>query len=218
MPKNKRSLVAIPQNLNNGIVELSEFSFLTKITDVGPYDLWLAQSNSTKRYYYAKQVSRASNKRATVELFEQLSRIETLKHPFILGFAGVTMEVPYTGFTEALGKNIRDILERDNSDAILSGTQTTITALCIADAMSYIHKKHISVPHFSAGSIFILDDMTPRISLIEEGCIAPPRWIAPELYFKKKDPDEKTDVFLYGFFLFELLTGYEPFTDLSIEQ
>lgn len=212
-----RQGVQLPEILKGKIVSLSEFSFIQQIC-YGCFDLWLAKSNTKKdTYYYAKQVTRQTSKRDTMELFEQLSKIATLKHPFILPFVGVTEQPPYTGFTEAVGRNLRDMLEDAECDSILTGTKTTIIAMCIADAMQFMHKKGYDMPHLSTGSIFITDDITPRLSLIEHGCMELPAWTPPEV-FHGKQRDEKSDVFLYGFLLFELLTGYIPFQDLSPQE
>ncbi|EAY06650.1 TKL family protein kinase [Trichomonas vaginalis G3] len=213
----KRLSVEIPEIIRGKIVSLSEFSFIQQICH-GSFDLWLAKSNSKEdSYFYAKQVTRQTSKKDTAELFEQLSRIAELKHPFILSFIGVTQSPPFTGFTEAVGRNLQEMLEDPACDSILTGTKTTIIAMCIADAMEFIHKKGYSMPHLNTGSIFITEDLTPRLSLIEDGCMELPNWTPPEIY-KGKPRDEKSDVFLFGFLLFELLTGYIPFQELSAEE
>ena len=218
--KNNLAIVTddiFPPNLNEFIVKHMDFSFKSHVSRL-KFELWIAKKDENDKLVYAKQVPKKSKKNDISLFYEQCSKICHVKHSFISDFVGVTKSPPYTAFAEVIpGRSLHDILSNSELEATLDGSHTTFVAMAVADALDHLNKRGLSVPFLSTESIFISKDLVPMVSLIEEGTVNPPVWTPPEVY-KGKVHDEKSDVFMFSFVLFELLTGSVPFQGLTTDE
>lgn len=142
--------------------------------------------------------------------------------PFILKIYGFTLEAPYSIITEYMSTgSLWDIL-RDPKKK-LTPTQKTNIALGIAHGMKYLHSKQIIHRDLKSPNILLDKQMLPVICDFGLGrVISPdmtvgmgtPQWMAPE-QMTTNNYTYAVDVFAYGTILYELLTEYIPFKDLS---
>jgi len=207
--------LSFPSILQDKIVTLNDFGFKTQISH-GLYDLWIAKKVNGGILCYAKQLSREKPSKKEVQtFFDELENIASLEHPNIFPIIGVTNTFPLTAFTQIEeNRTLHNFISDNDLDIAFDGTRSTITALLISEALSYIHSNGYSMHHLSTQSIFMNKEYLPILSLIESNSIDPPPWKPPEVY-KGHSRDEKSDVFLFAFVLFEMLTGSVPFQGVS---
>lgn len=135
--------------------------------------------------------------------------------PFLLPIIAYTDEEPMMILTDLLKQgSLKDNLRMRNN---LSGSQKTIIAISIANAMLYCHHRNVFMPSLTPEIIYITPRGNAKVSVIEMNLKPLLPWSAPEMR-SNSDASSKSDVFLFGFILYELFTGETPFGDMPEEQ
>ena len=146
---------------------------------------------------------------------------------FVAPFYGCTSTIPLLIVTEFIpnGSLYQTLRKGLPSGERLDGSQKTIIAMGIADAMRMIHEKGAIHRNLKSGNILLDDKLFPRVTdfglsrFLEEGnsssflmtqSVGSPHWMAPE-QFESSDYTNKIDVYAYGLLLWEMLTGKTPF-------
>lgn len=153
--------------------------------------------------------------------------MSVLNHPTLLKFKGYTEEAPFYVITEFMPNGSLFEMLRKNPDA-LTPTIRTLIALDVARGLEYLHGK--GMIHRDLKSLNILLDENYRAKICDfgmariksegpkTGLIGTAHWMAPEVLLSAPDYDQKVDVYSYGIFLWELLTGDMPYKDMKQSQ
>ncbi|OHT13125.1 hypothetical protein TRFO_16889 [Tritrichomonas foetus] len=157
----------------------------------------------------------------------EMQLYSSLSHPNIVEFIGVTKTEPYWIITAKCGRPLRHYLQSKRRFRNISPLVKTQIAYTVAEAMAYLHSKNIIHRDLSAANIFLDHSKTPYItnfslsrflsedeSLLLTNNVGSEKCRAPELTNDSKYGQE-VDVFSFGMFLYELLTGTIPFDEMS---
>jgi serine/threonine protein kinase len=140
----------------------------------------------------------------------------SVNHPAILPVVGfcaaknspVVVAYPFSPGAKTLADFLR-ISERKDSDL-------TAIAYEIAHALYYLHSRRIVHRNLTSGTVFIGDDMSPR--LLGVGLTFPndatfAKFMPPE-FLEFQIFTTRSDVYCYGLLLWEILTKLSPFSDV----
>ena len=172
---------------------------------------------------YRKALSKPEQESFKREIFA----MSVLNHPALLKFKGYTEEAPFYVITEYMANgSLFDVLRKQPDD--LTPTIRTLIALDVARGVEYLHGK--GMIHRDLKSLNILLDENFKAKICDfgmarirsegpkTGLIGTAHWMAPEVLMSAPDYDQKVDVYSYGIFLWELLTGNMPYKDMKQSQ
>ncbi|XP_047308359.1 serine/threonine-protein kinase STY13-like [Impatiens glandulifera] len=160
---------------------------------------------------------------------QEVMMLATLKHPNIVRFIGACRKpMVWCIVTEyAKGGSVRQFLtKRQNRSVPLK--VAVKQALDVARGMAYVHGlglihrdlKSDNLLISSDKSIKIADFGVARIEVQTEGMTPETgtyRWMAPEM-IQHRPYSQKVDVYSFGIVLWELLTGMQPFQNMTAVQ
>lgn len=142
-----------------------------------------------------------------------LSIISKINNPFILRMLGFTVHWPFCIITDVFdGRNLYDMIRSNNLE--LTGTNKTIIAISLANALLGCHRRSLTVPCLTSRIIYLSEHMRPMLSISEVYARRAPSYVAPELH-ETYETNTKTDIFLLAFVFFHLLTGEEAFSGIT---
>jgi len=161
------------------------------------------------------------------EFWDEIELQLSLMNRFILQFVGFTSTPPYCIVTEFMPNgSLYSALHETSSKNILSATDLTIIAYCIASGMDYLHSKRIIHRDLKSLNVLLDSHFLPRIcdfGLSSFGeCQTNPNVgtaaiMAPEI-LKNDIVDFPSDVFSFGMILWEMSTRNIPFSDNDPHQ
>ena len=154
----------------------------------------------------------------------EIYALTVLNHPNLLKFYGYTEEPPFLILTEYMPNgSVFQILRK--SPQFLTPTIRSLIALDVARGLDYLHQRNII--HRDLKSLNVLLDKNYRAKICDfgmvsvnssapkTGLIGTAHWMAPEVLMSSPKYDNKVDVYSYGIFLWELLTGDMPYATLK---
>ena len=154
----------------------------------------------------------------------EIFTMSVLSHPALLKFKGYTEEAPFYLITEYMRNgSLFDVLKK--RPETLTPTDRTLIALDVARGLEYLHSK--GVIHRDLKSLNVLLDENNKAKICDfgmvrtmnegpkTGMIGTVHWMAPEVLMSSPDYDQKVDVYSYGIFLWELLTGDMLYKDMT---
>lgn len=146
----------------------------------------------------------------------EIFTLATLNHYALLKFYGYTDDSPFLIVTEYMQNGSLFDTLRKNPTA-LTPTIRSLIAYDVAQGLKYLHERNII--HRDLKSLNILLDDKFRAKICDfgmvrtrkggpmTGLIGTAHWMAPEVLMSSPSYDERVDVYSYGIFLWELLTG-----------
>ncbi|PIA26185.1 hypothetical protein AQUCO_09600029v1 [Aquilegia coerulea] len=177
-----------------------------------------------------KRLNKATNERKEREFLTELGTIGHVHHPNVSSLLGCCIDNGfYLIFEFSLHGSVASVLHDEDSPAMSWKIRYKI-ALGTARGLHYLHKgcqRRIIHRDIKASNILLTADFEPQISDFGLAKWLPTQWshhsihpiegtlgyLAPE-YFMHGIVDEKTDVFAFGVFLLEIISGRKP-VDLS---
>lgn len=151
----------------------------------------------------------------------EVNVMSILSHDCLLLFYGYTVNKNCIITKYMKYGNLFDLLKKDE----LTGTDKTWIAYDIARGMNYLHSLGFIHRDLKSQNIFVDENKRGKIgdfgfarektSLPMTGLIGTEFWMAPEVILSHPNYDEKVDTYSYGIILWELLTGKQPFENLS---
>ncbi|KAF5190284.1 Receptor-like cytosolic serine/threonine-protein kinase RBK2 [Thalictrum thalictroides] len=177
-----------------------------------------------------KRLNRATNETKEREFLTELGTIGHVHHPNVSSLLGCCIDNGfYLIFEFSLHGSVSSVLHDEDSPAMSWKIRYKI-ALGTARGLHYLHKgcqRRIIHRDIKASNILLSADFEPQISDFGLAKWLPTQWshhsihpiegtlgyLAPE-YFMHGIVDEKTDVFAFGVFLLEIISGRKP-VDLS---
>lgn len=180
---------------------------------------------ATNEVVAVKILYRRSLTKPELESFRrEIFAMSVLSHPALIKFKGYTEEAPFYLITEYMSNgSLFDVLRK--SPEKLTPTARTLIALDVARGLEYLHSK--GVIHRDLKSLNVLLDENMKAKICDfgmvrtrsegpkTGMIGTAHWMAPEVLMSAPDYDQKVDVYSYGIFLWELLTGEMPYKDMK---
>ena len=205
-------VITIPPVLEPLVVEASDVSVRTKLYESPYYTLSIAINSQTNEKYYLFQPTK-KNDRSSADHFLAFAKLsQRLNCPFLMSIVGLNVKKPYFYLTQYAEKgSLRSILRTQRS---LTGAQKTIFAISIANCLLYLHHRSIYVPCLTTDIIYVTGKGTCKVNFTEIDQRGVPSWCAPEMDDSFQS-NPKTDVFLYAFVLYEMLTGETPYAGMS---
>ncbi|KAL8130228.1 hypothetical protein V2J09_019383 [Rumex salicifolius] len=160
---------------------------------------------------------------------QEVMMLATLKHPNIVRFIGACRKpMVWCIITEyAKGGSVRQFLNKRHNRSVPLKVAIK-QALDVARGMEYVHQfglihrdlKSDNLLIFSDKSIKIADFGVARIEVQTEGMTPETgtyRWMAPEM-IQHRPYTQKVDVYSFGIVLWELITGFLPFQNMTAVQ
>ena len=188
--------------------------------------VYLGKMKKTGEEAAVKVLFKRSLTQPELESFKrEIFAMSILNHPSLLKFMGYTEEAPFYLITEYMGNgSLFDILRKKPES--LTPTLRSVIALQVARGLEYLHGK--GVIHRDLKSLNILMDKnnhakicdfgmarTGRTDGPKTGMIGTAHWMAPEVLMSSPDYDQKVDVYSFGIFMWELLTGDMPYKNMK---
>ncbi|KAL5699194.1 non-specific serine/threonine protein kinase [Ranunculus cassubicifolius] len=173
-----------------------------------------------------KRLNRATDERKEREFLTELGTMGHVHHPNVSSLLGCCIDNGYYLIFEfSLHGSVASVLHDDELPAISWKIRYKIAA-GTAKGLHYLHKgcqRRIIHRDIKASNILLTADFEPQISDFGLAKWLPTQWshhsihpiegtlgyLAPE-YFMHGIVDEKTDVFAFGVFLLELISGRKP--------
>ncbi|XP_068653107.1 probable receptor-like serine/threonine-protein kinase At5g57670 isoform X2 [Aristolochia californica] len=174
-----------------------------------------------------KRLAKASTEeRKEKEFLTELGTIGHVRHPNVSALLGCCIDNGlHLIFEFSLRGSVSSVLHDDNSPPIDWKIRYKI-AMGSARGLHYLHKgcqRRIIHRDIKASNILLTEDFEPQISDFGLAKWLPSQWthhsvkpiegtfgyLAPE-YFMHGIVDEKTDVFAFGVFLLEIISGRKP--------
>ncbi|KAF9613865.1 hypothetical protein IFM89_012413 [Coptis chinensis] len=174
-----------------------------------------------------KRLNRAADdERKETEFLTELGTIGHVHHPNVSSLLGCCIDNGlYLIFEFSLHGSVASVLHDEESPAISWKLRYKI-AVGTARGLNYLHKgcqRRIIHRDIKASNILLTSDFEPQISDFGLAKWLPTQWshhsihpiegtlgyLAPE-YFMHGIVDEKTDVFAFGVFLLEIVSGRRP--------
>lgn len=205
------------------VVKLSNYTIERMISNNSHSDVYLAVENSTRSKVIIKQF----HAKTLNEAFETGFSLETtiplkVNSPFVVKTLGFTDNTPYSIIQDYhSNKSLSDVLYK--SSFYLTPTHKTLISLCLAQALSKMHRLSIVYRNLTSEHILIDQYLLPHISSFGSCQLAEGKsvkefqdmfYIAPELLSGQKY-SEKVDVYSFGMILYELLVNHRPFEKSS---
>ncbi|OHS96838.1 hypothetical protein TRFO_09728 [Tritrichomonas foetus] len=217
------SEIVLVQNHPEYLRNISDFHFLKEIGSGGFGTVWLTQDLRTGKKCAVKELKRTELKGSALKNF--MREIHTMiisQTRFICPIAGYTIEPPYSIITQYhAGGTLHENIVRKKLD----GTQLTIIFMCIAHAMSYVHRCGVLHRDLKNTNVLIDEDGLPQIIDFgvarlmnsenkytkQSGTIS---HMAPEVILGK-EYDTKADVFSYSTMLYEASEMRKPYSSAN---
>lgn len=175
-----------------------------------------------------KVLSKQTLSQADVESYRrEVYFLTILSHPSLTKFCGYTEDAPFYICTEFMSGGSLYHKLRDKPDE-LSPTTRSLIALTVARGLEYLHSK--GVIHRDLKSLNVLLDSNNNAKICDfgmvrtrdnrpmTGMIGTVHWMAPEVLMSIPFYDEHVDVYSFGIFLWELVTGQMPYKDMQPNQ
>lgn len=154
----------------------------------------------------------------------EIFALSSLSHPYLIKFYGYTEDPPFYIVTEYMSNGSVFQVLRSQPDK-LTPTKRSLIAIDVARGLEFLHQKNVI--HRDMKSLNVLLDSKYRAKICDfgmvrlnssddspkTGLIGTAHWMAPEVLMSSPTYDNKVDVYSFGIFLWELLTGDMPYKD-----
>lgn len=206
----------IPGDLQKYVVNYANYTLRRQLNDDDD-QIWFAVDNSTGTECLIKQYF--AHDFNTYEFDQYLMEVRSLSklcNPYIFKFIGFTSTAPYCLITEF--RNVQTLSQcLSLKKPLLNDVQKNTIAIAVVRALCYLQEKDVVLPWITTETIFMVDEL-PKLSVFP----TIPRnsnrmWRAPEI-ISGNEPTPKTEAFMFGFILYELITGAIPYQTLSKEE
>ncbi|OHT13627.1 TKL family protein kinase [Tritrichomonas foetus] len=157
----------------------------------------------------------------------EIYALSVLDFPTLLKFYGYTVDPPFLIVTEYMSNgSVFNVLRKTPEK--LTPTKRSLVALDVARGLDFLHQRNII--HRDLKSLNVLLDDNYRAKICDfgmvrfkddspkTGLIGTAHWMAPEVLMSSPTYDNKVDVYSFGIFLWELLTGDMPYKDLKTAE
>ena len=215
----------LPENLRL-VVTHEDVELGRRIGDGQSGTVYLGTMKATGEEAAVKVLYKRSLSQPELESFRrEVFAMSILKHPSLLRFLGYTSEAPFYLITEYMANGSLFHMLRKTPE-LLSATRRSVIAWEVARGLEYLHGN--GVIHRDLKSLNILLDKDNKAKICDfgmartgrtdgpkTGMIGTAHWMAPEVLMSSPDYDQKVDVYSFGIFLWELLTGDLPYKDMK---
>ena len=221
-------------------VDLEKYEKVRIVSKGSMYNFYEIRNKETYEIFTAKITTFAIEnlKRDDIlKLSREINTISQINHPTILKFIGYSL----TDFnkkkkpviiTELLTKGVlSEILSKEREgESILNSTNKLILIYGIAFGMSFLHSHNILHRSLTPDSIFIDDDLYPKIGNFElsthihtlesmtlqstRGFKGNPEYSAPEV-LQNNDYSKESDVYSFAFLVYEIMTNDVSFKNIK---
>lgn len=175
-----------------------------------------------------KVLSKQTLSQADVESYRrEVYFLTILSHPSLTKFCGYTEDAPFYICTEFMSGGSLYHKLRNNPEQ-LNPTTRSLIALTVARGLEYLHSKGVIHRDLKSLNVLLDDNNNAKIcdfgmvrtrdSRPMTGMIGTVHWMAPEVLMSTPFYDERVDVYSFGIFLWELLTGQMPYKDMQANQ
>ena len=189
--------------LRNGVA-LSRFALVRVIGQTGSVRTMLMRDNITSQQYVAKEVNLANDSRVD-QFIEKAKRIEKLSHPSLVSLLAVSGSVLFYDFYE------NGSVEDHMTD--LSPLEKMKIVYGVASGLSYLHQSGIIHRNLKLDKVLLDECRSPVLTGFGfSETLSDPReyaYAAPEV-LENEDYGygDSVDVWAFGMFVIELLTGH----------
>jgi len=190
-------------------IDTDFFSITSQVSNSNGVNVWNATLKDGRKCLAHFMPNSVSKNRC----YSLCTLLSQLKHPNILKFIGFSESEQFTIITEGGREgSLSEFMK--NKRNTLNNNEKKLISLGIARSLAYLHERSVFVSHLTPEIVFLDEEKDPKLDISGIGLIGPPSYCAPELSTDQKE-DSRSDVFLYSFILFELLTGLKPFKGMS---
>lgn len=212
-------------------VKTTDFKFLSSIGSGGNGDVFQALHIQTGVVCAVKQLKSQTLSKSEEHAFYREAKVMVkCQNFFLIPLWGISLESPYIIAMKHIKKgSLRAAILHQEGAPILTPTNKTIIAFCIASGMQYLHDRKIIHRDLKTLNVLLDGKLYPHIcdfglsrvksdeaQLMTQN-IGTPAWMAPEVY-TESNYTNKVDVYSYGILLWELLTDQKAFKNYTPVQ
>ncbi|OHT09284.1 TKL family protein kinase [Tritrichomonas foetus] len=148
------------------IRDISDFQFDKRIGKGGYGEVWLANDLRTGKMVAIKELyTKTLFGKHLSSFVREIHTMINLQLPFVVPFVGYTIEPPYSIITEYMPNgSLFYYINKSKRKFQLSGTHSTIIALCVAGGMHICHSRHIIHRDLKSANIFLDANRFPVIA------------------------------------------------------
>ncbi|KAI7838770.1 hypothetical protein COHA_007387 [Chlorella ohadii] len=224
----------LPPHLREWVVDSSQVHYLRR-ADGKLWDLGSGASGKVYRVEYrgellaAKEVELGANQSLRETFVTEARMLHQLRHPNVVGFAGVT----FHGSTRGVvlmelceGRDLHSALQvraAGSQERLFSwGRRGKRVALDVAKAMNFLHQNNVVHMDIKSPNILLTASGTAKLAdvgfsktkpntyLSTVSLVGTFAWAAPELLLGSERPTAAIDVYSFGVVLYEIITGERP--------
>jgi serine/threonine protein kinase len=218
-------------------IELSEYEKLNRLGSGAVGAVFRARHKRTGDIVAIKEIACNVNDDKAQERFErEIQILGTVRHPALLTLYGCTPYVPNTLHSPMIltpfmsHGSVEDMLRKERNGtapAEWTSTRKHIVLFGIASGMMFMHEHRIIHRDLKPDNVLLDDRYEPKIadfglskyvapnqSLLQSMNPGTPRFMAPEL-FSDGEFNFKVDVYAFGIVLYMIVTGLEPFPEIT---
>ena len=221
-------------------IDITCFIIVNKLGEGSFSKVYRVKNIKTNNYYAAKICKfmideETKDSPEALSLFREVNLMSLLNHPSVLKFVGYYSvnfeEDPLPTIITELSTNgsLRDIINLESqglSPDEWNSTKKLINIYGIASGMSYLHAHNVLHRDLKPENILIDDFLHPKISdfglskvtefiSTQKGIKGTPAYLAPEILSDEKH-SKSSDVYAFGFIVYEILTCQEPFKNFNM--
>lgn len=210
--------------------DISEFEFLNQFAEGGFSKVWKANDLRTGKLCAVKELKvKSFTFKYLVSFVREIHTMAISQSRFVLNLVGFTTSAPLTIITEYLpNDSLFNHTNKYHRKEPLNGTQLTLIALCIAQAMIVLHSRNVIHRDLKAVNILLDEEMLPRLCdfgiarVITPNAkmtnnLGTPSHMPPEQYVSHSY-NGKVDVFGFAMLLYEMAESHNCFNKVPTKK
>lgn len=191
------------------LLSLTQYSYVKELGKSRHGQTILSRLKTTNELYAIKMLILSFHDDTVRERFLQdVTDVQSFRHTCLLPLYGVALaDSALVYHYEPLG-SVADMIR--NKDPKWTPTAMMINIYGVATALSFLHTKNIIHRNLTFENVLLDENYFPRVTgfgfLAVDTCLDEYRYASPEMY-RNEEYTNKVDIYAFGLYVIELLTG-----------
>ena len=204
---------------------INKYSFIKAIGSGGEGVVWIAKNNEDNIYYAIKIISKSTllTSRCVEKCIEERNILESITHPYINEtYYAMQDSLSLYYVSNLCNDNLYNVQKRYFDGKPLPENLSLLYCSQLHSVLKYLHDENIVFRDLKLENILI--DQVGHVRLTDfglatkcdsntklSGIYGTPEYMSPEM-IKEEPYDYLVDYWAFGIVMYELYTGYSPFT------